>query len=85
MQEEAGGGLVFWQPHGAAIRNAIEAFWRELHIATGYDLLYTPHIAKADLWKRSGHYDFYGENMYDQMQARFPRHCPPETAERVVL
>ena len=59
---------MFWQPKGAAMRNVIENFWKELHIARGYDMLYTPHIAKADLWKTSGHYDFYGENMYDQMQ-----------------
>ena len=59
---------MFWSPKGAAMRNVIESFWKEIHIARGYSLLYTPHIAKVDLWKTSGHYDFYGENMYDQMQ-----------------
>ena len=52
------------------MRNIIETFWKEIHIARGYELLYTPHIAKVDLWKTSGHYDFYGENMYDQMKVR---------------
>ena len=70
VQEDAGGGLVFWSPKGAAIRNVIESFWKDIHLARGYSLLYTPHIAKVDLWKTSGHYDFYGENMYDQMKVR---------------
>lgn len=68
VQEDAGGGLVFWQPKGAAVRNIVETFWKEIHMARGYSLLYTPHVAKVDLWKTSGHYDHYGENMFDQMQ-----------------
>ena len=61
---------MFWQPNGAAVRNVIETFWREVHVARGYSLLYTPHIAKTELWKTSGHYDFYGENMFEQIKAR---------------
>ncbi len=49
------------------IRHTIETFWKELHLKRGYSLVYSPHIAKLDLWKTSGHYDFYRENMYDQM------------------
>ncbi|KAM6548470.1 hypothetical protein CsatB_020146 [Cannabis sativa] len=82
IQNDAGGGLVFWHPKGAVVRNIIEDLWRKIHIDRGYDLLYTPHVAKADLWKISGHIDFYKENMYDQMniedelyQLR-PMNCP---------
>ncbi|KAH9620527.1 hypothetical protein KSS87_008986 [Heliosperma pusillum] len=81
-QEDAGGGLVFWHPKGAIVRHIIEDTWKKLHIERGYSLLYTPHVAKADLWKISGHLDFYKENMYDQMniedelyQLR-PMNCP---------
>jgi len=45
VQEEAGGGLVFWHPKGARVRRVIEDFWRDSHTAAGYELLYTPHIA----------------------------------------
>ncbi|XP_062107243.1 threonine--tRNA ligase, chloroplastic/mitochondrial 2 [Humulus lupulus] len=82
IQNDAGGGLVFWHPKGAIVRNTIEDLWRKIHIERGYDLLYTPHVAKADLWQISGHIDFYRENMYDQMniedelyQLR-PMNCP---------
>lgn len=62
-----GGGLVFWHPNGAMVRHIVETFWKELHLQRGYNLVYSPHIAKLDLWKTSGHFDFYKENMYDQM------------------
>ncbi|XP_052178238.1 threonine--tRNA ligase, chloroplastic/mitochondrial 2 [Diospyros lotus] len=82
IQDEAGGGLVFWHPKGAVIRNIIEDAWKRTHMEHGYDLLYTPHVAKADLWKISGHLDFYRENMYDQMKIEEelyqlrPMNCP---------
>ena len=62
-----GGGLVFWHPNGAMVRHIVETFWKDLHLQRGYNLVYSPHIAKLDLWKTSGHFDFYKENMYDQM------------------
>ncbi len=65
IHEEAGPGLVHWHPKGATIRRVIEDFWKEEHIKRGYELLYTPHIGKLDLWKTSGHWDFYRDNMYD--------------------
>jgi threonyl-tRNA synthetase len=65
IHEEAGPGLVHWHPKGATIRRVIEDFWKDEHIKRGYELLYTPHIGKLDLWKTSGHWDFYRENMYD--------------------
>jgi len=61
---EAGPGLVFWHPKGAIIRRVIEDFWLKEHRKRGYELVYTPHIAKSDLWKISGHLDYYRENMY---------------------
>ena len=41
---------------------------QEHHLGNGYQLLYTPHVAKADMWKTSGHLDFYSENMYDRIK-----------------
>ncbi|CAH2052546.1 unnamed protein product [Thlaspi arvense] len=82
IQDEAGGGLVFWHPKGAVVRNIIEESWKRMHVEHGYDLIYTPHVAKADLWKISGHLDFYRENMYDKMEIEDelyqlrPMNCP---------
>ena len=67
IQDQVGPGLILWQPKGALIRRLIEDFWRDEHYRNDYELLYTPHIAKLDLWKTSGHLDFYGENMYSSM------------------
>ena len=57
IQEGAGGGLVFWHPRGATMRYIIEDYWRKAHLDTGYELLYTPHVANLGLWKTSGHFD----------------------------
>ncbi|KAL4588936.1 hypothetical protein LXL04_001836 [Taraxacum kok-saghyz] len=82
IQDDAGGGLVFWHPKGAIVRHIIEDLWKKIHTQSGYDLLYTPHVAKADLWSISGHLDFYKENMYDQMKIEDelyqlrPMNCP---------
>ncbi len=82
VQEETGPGLILWHPKGAMIRKVIEDFWRDEHIRRGYDLLFTPHIARLDLWKTSGHLDFYAENMYapmqiDEVQYQLkPMNCP---------
>ncbi|KAB2637066.1 threonine--tRNA ligase [Pyrus ussuriensis x Pyrus communis] len=67
IQNDAGGGLVFWHPKGAIVRHVMEDLWKKIHIEPGYDLLYTPHVAKANLWQISGHLDYYKENVYDQM------------------
>ena len=67
LHEEAGPGLVHWHPKGAVIRRVIEDFWKDEHAKRGYDLVYTPHIAKVDLWQTSGHWEFYRENMYSPM------------------
>jgi len=82
IQEDAGGGLVFWHPRGARIRRVIEDFWRERHTEAGYELLYTPHIALQTLWDTSGHTDFYRESMYHPMEEENqlyqlkPMNCP---------
>jgi len=68
IHEEAGPGLVHWHPNGAVIRRVIEDFWKDEHIGRGYDIVYTPHIAKLDLWKTSGHWEFYRDDMYSPME-----------------
>jgi threonyl-tRNA synthetase len=82
LQEDAGGGLVFWHPKGARVRRVIEDHWRERHVAGGYELLYTPHIALQTLWDTSGHTDFYRDGMYqamvedEQLYQLKPMNCP---------
>ncbi|MBA7572168.1 Threonine--tRNA ligase 1 [subsurface metagenome] len=67
IHAEAGPGLVYWHPKGAVIRRVIEDFWKDEHIKRGYDIVYTPHIAKLDLWKTSGHWEFYRDYLYSPM------------------
>ena len=82
IQEEAGGGLVFWHPRGAIIRNLIETFWKDTHAQNGYEAVTTPHMANLDLWKISGHNDFYRESMFQPMEVEHqvyqlkPMNCP---------
>jgi len=68
IHEEIGPGLICWHPKGALIRQVIEDFWKAEHIKRGYDIVYTPHIAKLDLWKTSGHWDFYRDYLYSPME-----------------
>jgi threonyl-tRNA synthetase len=80
--DEYGPGLIFWHPKGARLRNAIERFWFDAHFAGGYEVVYTPHIAKEKLWQTSGHLDFYADRMYapmeiDELNYRLkPMNCP---------
>ncbi|MCL0096364.1 threonine--tRNA ligase [Thermodesulfovibrionales bacterium] len=67
VTDDIGSGLILWHPNGAVIRSAIEDFWKNEHLKADYKILYTPHIAKLSLWQRSGHWDFYRENMYSPM------------------
>src|SRR3989338_3109230 len=62
--EEAGAGLVFYHPKGAIVRTIIEDYEKQEHLRRGYEMVITPHIMQAELWKTSGHYDYYRENMY---------------------
>jgi len=82
IQEAAGPGLVFWHPKGGTIRRAMEDWLRDEYVKRGYGLVYTPHIARFDLWKTSGHADFYSEDMFKRMElddAEYqlkPMNCP---------
>jgi len=62
--EEAGAGLVFYHPNGALLRTIIEDYEKTEHLKRGYQQVITPHIMQAGLWKTSGHYDYYKDNMY---------------------
>ncbi len=64
FSEEAGAGLVLWHPKGAMLRAIIEDFERKEHLKRGYELVVGPQILKTELWKMSGHYEHYRENMY---------------------
>ncbi len=59
FNEDLGAGLVLWHPKGATIRHIIEEYWREEHLRDGYEFLYTPHVGKLDIWRKSGHTEFY--------------------------
>ncbi|MGE5893995.1 MAG: threonine--tRNA ligase [bacterium] len=82
INDDIGPGLILWHPKGSLIRKTIEDFWRGEHLKAGYQLLYTPHIARLQLWKTSGHVDYYSENMYspmeiDEVQYEIkPMNCP---------
>lgn len=68
IHEEIGPGLICWHPKGAVIRGVIEDFWKREHIKRGYEIVYTPHIAKLDLWKTSGHWEFYRDYLYSPIE-----------------
>ena len=68
IHEEAGPGLVYWHPKGAVIRRVIESFLTDELIKRGYDIVYTPHIAKLDLWRTSGHWEFYRDYLYSPIE-----------------
>lgn len=82
ITEDVGGGLALWLPKGAVIRNLIETEWKKEHTKRGYQLVYTPHVGKQQLWKTSGHVDFYRENMFPEMMIEEegyfvkPMNCP---------
>lgn len=82
IQDDIGPGLVLWHPKGALVRLLIENFWREQHLQHGYQLVYSPHVARLDLWKTSGHVDYYRENMFVPMKVEAseyqlkPMNCP---------
>ena len=78
----AGPGLVFWHPRGAFMRHLIESYWKETHLADGYQLLSTPHLSDRELFRVSGHVDFYADNMFSPMECESrqliakPMNCP---------
>ncbi len=82
IQELAGPGLIFFHPKGGTVRRILEDWMRDQCVARGYSLVVTPHVARAELWKTSGHYNFYAENMFARMtldDAEYqlkPMNCP---------
>jgi threonyl-tRNA synthetase len=81
FNENLGAGLVLWHPKGATVRHLIENYWWEEHMKDGYDFLYTPHLAKLDVWRKSGHTEFY-DAMYPPILSEGieyeirPMNCP---------
>jgi threonyl-tRNA synthetase len=82
FHEEAGAGLAHWHPMGGRIRRVIEEYWYRQHYEGGYEIVYSPHIGKAQLWETSGHLDFFREGMYSPMDIEGqeyyikPMNCP---------
>ena len=82
IQDDAGPGLIFWHPKGGLIRKEIEDFLRDELLRQGYDMVFTPHVARLDLWKTSGHANFYRENMFGPVEVEKadyqlkPMNCP---------
>jgi len=82
FHEEGGAGLAHWHPMGGRIRRVIEEYWYQQHYAGSYEIVYSPHIGKAELWQISGHLDFYREGMYSPMDIEGqeyyikPMNCP---------
>jgi len=82
FHEEGGAGLAYWHPKGGQMRVLIEEYWRKLHYEGGYDIVFTPHIGRAQLWETSGHLEFYKDGMYAPMDVDGqdyyikPMNCP---------
>ena len=82
FHEEGGAGLAYWHPKGGQIRVLIEDYWRKRHYAGGYEIVFSPHIGRAQLWETSGHLDFYRDGMYAPMDVDGqdyyikPMNCP---------
>jgi len=81
INEEVGIGLVLWHPKGTLVRKIIRDFWEEEHLKNGYQLVCTPHIAREELWRISGHLDYYEQNMYlfskdEENYVVKPMNCP---------
>src|SRR5215831_18063102 len=82
IQELAGPGLIFWHPKGGIIRKEMEDWMRNEYLRRGYSLVFTPHVARVDLWKTSGHEGYYAQNMFTPMELddadyrMKPMNCP---------
>jgi len=82
VSDDIGPGLILWHPKGARIRHLMEEFWKKEHFRHGYEMVISPHAAKIDLWKTSGHTEFYKENMFSNMDVEGreyvmkPMNCP---------
>ena len=82
IQELGGPGLIFWHPKGGLIRKEMEDWMRSEYLKRGYSLVFTPHVARVDLWKTSGHEGYYAQNMFTPMELddadyrMKPMNCP---------
>lgn len=82
ISDQVGPGLILWLPKGALVRRIIEDYWKDEHYRNDYELLYTPHIAKREMWATSGHLDFYINDMFSPMEVEDvsyqikPMNCP---------
>ncbi len=82
IQEEAGPGLIFWHPKGGLVRKLMEDWLRDELLRRGYQLVFTPHVMRLELWKTSGHTDFYRDNMFSPIEVEKadyqlkPMNCP---------
>jgi threonyl-tRNA synthetase len=82
LNDQLGPGLILWHPHGATVRTVMEDYWREVHRRAGYKLVYTPHLAKEQLWETSGHLGFFADDMFGPMEVEGdsyrikPMSCP---------
>lgn len=82
FSDDIGPGLVVWHAKGGHVRSVMEDFWRDSHRAGGYEFVYTPHIGRADLWRTSGHLNWFADNMYapveidEQQYYLKPMNCP---------
>ncbi|MDP6735766.1 MAG: threonine--tRNA ligase, partial [Nitrospinaceae bacterium] len=82
VTDEVGPGLILWHPKGSRVRCIVEEFWKDEHFKNGYEMVYSPHAARVDLWKTSGHMDFYKDNIFSPMDIEGreyvmkPMNCP---------
>ncbi|MBV9285581.1 MAG: threonine--tRNA ligase, partial [Acidimicrobiia bacterium] len=74
--DELGAGLAIWHPKGATVRKIMEDFSRDRHIHGNYEFVYSPHIAKSNLWETSGHLGFYADGMYPPMELEGAKYYP---------
>ena len=82
IHEEIGPGLIVWHPKGGVVRSLVEDYWRDIHFRHDYNIVYSPHIGRAQLWQTSGHLSHYRESMYaplevdEQEYFLKPMNCP---------
>ena len=82
VSDDIGPGLILWHPKGSRIRCLMEDFWKTEHFKNGYEMVHSPHAAKVDMWKTSGHMDFYKDNIFSPMDIEGkeyvmkPMNCP---------
>ena len=82
INPEIGAGLVLWHAKGSLLRELLETFWREEHRRRGYDMVYSPHIGRRELWETSGHTQWFADGLFPEMELEHqtfinkPMNCP---------